>query len=94
MDWWSNWTSHVNYVNQTDIVSKKTKQLALDSSESSVSGTSNVVATSYSQLDSMTENHGLRPPSAADEVFFYILCQSSLNKSKYCNDFSLSKYAE
>ena len=60
----------MNYVNQTDIVSKKTKQLALDSSESSVSGTSNVVATSYSQLDSMTENHGLRPPSAADEVYF------------------------
>ena len=66
MDWWSNWTAYVNFVNQADIVSKKTKQLSLDSSDSGNSG--NVVATSYTQLDSMTENQGLRPPSSSDEV--------------------------
>ena len=67
MDWWSNWTAYVNFVNQAEIVTKKAKQLSLDSTDSS-STSGNIVTTSYSQLDSMTENHGLRPPSASDEV--------------------------
>ena len=60
MDWWNQWNSYVNFVNQTEIISKKTKQMSLDSSDSAGSG--NVIATGYNQLDSMTENHGLRPP--------------------------------
>jgi hypothetical protein len=67
MDWWSNWTAYVNFINQAEIVTKKAKQLSLDSTDSS-STSGNIVTTSYSQLDSMTENHGLRPPSASDEV--------------------------
>ena len=76
MDWWSNWTAYVNFVNQADIVSKKTKQLSLDSTDSGNSG--NVVTTSYTQLDSMTEYQGLRPPSSSDVVcviiskFFFV----------------------
>ena len=70
MDWWSNWTAYVNFINQAEIVTKKAKQLSLDSTDSS-STSGNIVTTSYSQLDSMTENHGLRPPSASDEVIFF-----------------------
>lgn len=51
MDWWTQWNS---YVNSVEVLSKKTKQLSLDSN-----GGSNHV----NQMDSMTENHGLRPPN-------------------------------
>lgn len=52
MDWWNQWST---YVHSVEVLSKKAKQISLDSD---AAGSNHV-----NQVDSMTENHGLRPPT-------------------------------
>jgi ubiquitin carboxyl-terminal hydrolase 6/32 len=75
MDWWSQWHAYVNFVNPNDglVVVTTTPtfrkvgkpQLSVDSTDSSGASGGGVVGTNYNQLNSMLENHSLRPPSSA-----------------------------